>query len=141
VERSSGAAPPRQTGRRDKTNGTGQRLAVSVEAEGQNVSVVALSGELDLSTIPLLERRLLDEVNSKAAVVVDLTDVSFIDSSGIGLLIQAFRSGEDDERLHTVIADGTQVDRVFRLAGIDRALPLFMDRRRAIDALNGVASD
>jgi anti-sigma B factor antagonist len=122
------------------TNGTGRRLAVSVEAEGTNVSVVALSGELDLSTIPLLERRLLAEVVSKGAVVVDLTDVSFIDSSGIGLLIQAFRSGGEERMLHTVISEGTQVERVFRLAGIDRALPLFMDRRGAVEALNGIAS-
>ena len=122
------------------TNGTGQRLAVSVEAERTNVTVVALSGELDLSTIPLLERRLLAEVVSKGAVVVDLTDVSFIDSSGIGLLIQAFRSGGEERMLHTVITEGTQVERVFRLAGIDRALPLLMDRRGAVEALNGIAS-
>jgi anti-anti-sigma factor len=123
------------------TNGTGQRLAVSVEVEGSNLSVFTLSGELDLSTIPLLERRLLAEVGSKGAVVVDLTEVSFIDSSGIGLLIRAFRSGGEDQRLHTVITEGTQVERVFRLAGIDRALPLFMDRRGAIESLNGLASD
>jgi anti-sigma B factor antagonist len=142
VERSSGAAPPRQTGGSDKPgDGAGQRLAISVEEEGKNISVVALSGELDLSTIPLLERRLLDEVRSTSAVVVDLTDVSFIDSSGIALLIQAFRAGEDTERLHTVIADGSQVERVFRLAGIDRALPLHMDRHGAIGALNGSVSD
>jgi anti-sigma B factor antagonist len=122
------------------TNGTGQRLAVSVEAEGSSVSIVALSGELDLSTIPLLERRLLAEVVSKEGVIVDLTDVSFIDSSGIGLLIQAFRSAGEEQRLHTVIAAGTQVERVFRLAGIDRALPLFMNRRGATEALNGTAS-
>jgi anti-sigma B factor antagonist len=125
----------------DMNNGNGQRLAVSVEAGGSNLSVVALSGELDLSTIPLLERRLLAEVGSKGAVVVDLTNVSFIDSSGIGLLIRAFRSGREDQRLHTVITEGTQVERVFRLAGIDRALPLFMDRRGAIESLNGLASD
>jgi anti-sigma B factor antagonist len=123
------------------TNGSGQRLAVRIEAEGSSVSVVALSGELDLSTIPLLEKRLLAEVGSKGAVVIDLTDVSFIDSSGIGLLIQAFRAGAEDQRLHTVIAAGTQVERVFRLAGIDHALPLFMDRRGATEALNGVARD
>jgi len=142
VERSSGAAPPRQTGRSDEPgDGAGQRLAISVETGGHDISVFALSGELDLSTIPLLERRLLDEVRSTSAVVVDLTAVSFIDSSGIGLLIQAFRSGGDSERLHTVISDGSQVERVFRLAGIDRALPLYMDRHGAIEALNGVASD
>jgi len=140
VERSSGAAPPRPFAGDGEPGANGQRLAVSIEPAGGNASVVALSGELDLSTIPLLEKRLLAETHSKRQVIVDLTNVWFIDSSGIGLLIRAFRSGPDAERLHTVIAEGSQVDRVFRLAGIDRALPLFVDRSQALQALNGAAA-
>jgi hypothetical protein len=41
--------------------------------------------------------------------------------------------------LNSVIAGGSQVDRVFRLAGIDRTLPLFTDRAEAVSALSGVA--
>jgi hypothetical protein len=37
--------------------------------------------------------------------------------------------------MHTVIAPGSQVERVLRLAGIDRALPLFIDREAALEAL------
>jgi hypothetical protein len=43
--------------------------------------------------------------------------------------------------LNTVVADGSQVDRVFRLSGIDRALPLFKERAGALEALNGAVSD
>jgi len=120
--------------------GTGAHLAVSVETESEKTSVVCVAGELDLSTVPLLEMRLLEEVSSKA-VVVDLTAVGFIDSSGIGLLIRALRSGGDRKRLHTVIAEGSQVEQVFRLTAIDRVLPLFMDRRGALEALNGAAGN
>jgi anti-anti-sigma factor len=116
---------------------TGQRLTWNIEPAGANVSVVSLIGELDLSTIPLVEKGLLAEASSMGDVIVDLTDVNFIDSSGIGLLIRAFRSGGGSGRLHTVIAGGSQVERVFELAGIGRALPLFMDRGGAIEALNG----
>jgi anti-sigma B factor antagonist len=72
-------------------------------------------------------------------VIVDLSWVSFIDSSGIALLIQAFRATDQAGVLTTVIAEGSQVERVFRLAGIDRALPLFMDRAGAVEASNGRA--
>ena len=40
-----------------------------------------------------------------------------------------------------MIAPGSQVERVFRLAGIDRALPLSMTETRALDSLNGGAGD
>jgi anti-anti-sigma factor len=108
---------------------------------GAAACVVSLAGELDLSTIPRVERQLFEQLRSKSGVVVDLTKVSFIDSSGIALLIQAFRAGDGAGVLNTVIADGSQVERVFHLTGIDRALPLFTRRAAALEGLNGAASD
>jgi anti-anti-sigma factor len=113
---------------------------VQIEPAGASACVVSLAGELDLSTIPRLEKQLLAQLRSKDGVIVDLTRVTFIDSSGIALLIQAFRA-EDAGALKTVIAEGSQVERVFRLAGIDRALPLFTGRAPAMNALNGAAGD
>ena len=81
-------------------------------------SAISLAGELDISTIPRIENRLFEALRSHRAVLMDLTRLTFIDSSGIGLLIQAHRlaAREDGGRLHTVIAPDSQVDRVFRLA-------------------------
>jgi anti-sigma B factor antagonist len=140
VERSSGAAPPLSSGGSGEPE-DGQALTVRIEPAGSSASVVSLAGELDLSTIPRVEKQLLEEVRSHQGVVLDLTNVSFIDSSGIALLIRAFRATDDGGTVNTVIAEGSQVERVFRLAGIDRALPLFTERAPAMDALNGAARD
>ena len=137
MERSSGAAPPRQPGGGDETERNVERLSVRVEPATAGASVVSLSGELDLSTIPRVESRLFEEMRSADRLVVDLSRLSFIDSSGIGLLIKAFRSTEGS--LHVVIARESQVERVFTLAGIDRALPIFLDREAALAALDGGA--
>jgi anti-sigma B factor antagonist len=136
VERSSGAAPPLSSGGSGEPE-DGQTLSIRVEPLGASACVVSLAGELDLSTIPRVEKQLLHQVQSKSDVVVDLTRVSFIDSSGIAMLIGAFRATDGTGVLNTVIAEGSQVDRVFRLAGIDRALPLFTQRALAVDGLNG----
>ncbi len=142
MERPSGAAPPRPPGgNREGGAANGQLLTVHVEAAGPDASVVSLAGELDLSTIPTIEGRLFEQLRSHPGVVVDLTRLSFIDSSGIGLLIKAFRTVNGTGQLHTVIAPGSQVERVFRLAGIDRALPLFLERSQALGSLNGAAGD
>ena len=138
MERSSGAAPPRQAGTSDNSS-KGELLEVRVETTDGRASVVSLAGELDLSTIPTLEARLLEKVRNPTGVVVDLTRLSFIDSSGIGLLIKAHRAAEGG-RLHTVVAPGSQVERVFELAGIDRVLPVFALRDEAVRALGGPAA-
>jgi anti-sigma B factor antagonist len=140
VERSSGAAPPLSSGGSGEPK-NGQVLTVRVEAVGPRASVVSLAGELDLSTIPNVEKQLFDQLRSHPAIVVDLTDVTFIDSSGIALLIQASRASGETGVLNTVVAEGSQVERVFRLAGIDRALPLFTQRALALEGLNGAVSD
>jgi len=127
VERSSGTAPPRQP------------LTVEVERAGGRLSIVSLAGELDLGTIPLVESKLFGELEAQPAVILDLTQLRFIDSSGIALLIQAFRGSENGGggALHTVIARESQVERVFTLVGIDRAMAIHLTRAEALDALDG----
>jgi anti-sigma B factor antagonist len=152
VERSSGAAPPRRPGVGIRQRSAdGDIVAVEIERPGDGLSILSLAGELDLSTIPKVEPQLSEQVSSSSAVVVDLTRLSFIDSSGIGLLIKAYRDaeavgeqaadGNGRAALHTVVAKGSQVERVFGLAGIGLALPLFLDRHDAVAALGPGASD
>jgi anti-anti-sigma factor len=138
VERSSGAAPPRRfRGGARTALGTDDLLSVELDAAGEDISVVALSGELDLSTIPRLEPLLLEELGRRSAVIIDLTSLDFIDSSGIGLLIKARQADNGSGRLHTVVSPGSQVERVFTITGIGRVLPLFSARAEALAAVPG----
>ena len=126
MERSSGAAPPPQPGGDDPT-----ALSVRIEDAADGASIVAIGGELDLSTIPRMHGPLLEQIGQRPAVLVDLSGLGFIDSSGIGILIQALR-GANGTAVHIVIATDSQVDRVFRIAGVSEALPVFTDRERAL---------
>jgi anti-sigma B factor antagonist len=134
VERPSGAAPPLRSGASGQTAPGPLRL--HVERSGGRATVVSLSGELDLSTVPRLQTCLQEHQRAKATtVILDLSQVTFIDSSGIGALIRAFKDSENGRRLLTVIAADTQVERVLQLSGIDKALPLFGDRAAALATL------
>lgn len=126
MERSSGAAPPPQPG-----GGAPAALSVRVEDTADGASIVAIAGELDLSTIPRMQGPLLEQIGQRPAVLVDLSGLSFIDSSGIGILIEALRSANGTP-VRILIATDSQVDRVFRIAGISDALPVFTDRERAL---------
>jgi anti-sigma B factor antagonist len=125
MERSSGAAPSPQPG---------PLLAVHIEDPGRGASIVTLSGELDLSTIPRMESALMEQIGQRRAVLVDLTSLSFIDSSGIGVLIQASREANGTP-LSLVIGPGSQVERVFGITGVDKAMPVFSSREQALVAL------
>jgi anti-sigma B factor antagonist len=106
-----------------------------VEPANGRATVVSLSGELDLSTVPRLQTCLQEHQRAGAAVIVDLSQVTFIDSSGIGALIRAFKDSENGRRLLTVIAADTQVERVLQVSGVDKTLPLFGDRAAALATL------
>src|ERR1700759_2284399 len=57
--------------------------------------VLTLAGELDLGTVPVLQERLDQAICAKAAVVIDLSRLRFIDSSGLDLLVRAERQLRD----------------------------------------------
>ena len=59
----------------------------------ENSVVVEVAGELDLYTAPILRDRLLDVIEGQGNryVVVDMAAVDFMDSTGIHVLVQAFR--------------------------------------------------
>jgi len=119
----------------------GNLLRVRVEPLGDGVSVVSLAGELDLSTLPDLEGPLFEELRTRTGVVVDLTQLIFIDSSGIGLLIKASGLRSDPAAMHIAIAPESQVERVLGLTGVDRALPVTVGSDEALAALRGRHGD
>jgi anti-sigma B factor antagonist len=83
------------------------------------VAVFKLSGSVDVATSPTLRVALLEAAEHQGhAIIVDLTHVEFLDSSGLGALIGAFRrAGERDGTLRIVAQEG-QILRLFRITGL-----------------------
>ncbi len=101
-------------------------LEVSVnECDGD--CVVAAVGELDLSTVELLEAALEEaEAGAASQILLDLSQLSFIDSSGLHMILKAHaRSDADSNRLR-IRRGPRRVQRVFELTGTDSRLP-FID--------------
>jgi anti-sigma B factor antagonist len=95
-------------------------LSLAIEA-GSAGSVVKLDGELDLSTTPLLRECL---ASLGGDVVVDLTDVSFLDSRAIALLVAEHqRRVEAGEQL-VITGSSSMALRSFAVTGVDRVLNL-----------------
>lgn len=82
------------------------------------------TGELDIATTPILERAFEAAYKGDATmIVVDLTELSFIDSTGIGALIRMNDSCEAADRLR-VVNGSPAVVKALDITGVRRALPI-----------------
>ena len=98
------------------------KIEVGPEVE---TCLVRVSGELDMIGAPALERELHRLLSQRLqTVILDLTDVEFIDSLGLACLIKVTRrSREDGDRLRMIKPRGHVAD-VLHTTGIDDVLPL-----------------
>jgi anti-sigma B factor antagonist len=91
---------------------------VDVHPEREAVRVVPV-GELDLATAPLLERELHELRKSGFdQVVLDMRQLTFIDSSGIRVLVAEHRFVERSDRRFSVIGGPRAIQRVLELCGV-----------------------
>jgi anti-sigma B factor antagonist len=108
-------------------------LAISTDHPEPNVAVIELKGEVDLYTCPELKDELLRVIGDGATiVVVDLTETTFIDSTGLGVLIRGVeRLTTEDGRLAVVCIDPNMV-KVFEVTGLDRVFSIYSTREEAL---------
>ncbi|HVV23903.1 MAG TPA: STAS domain-containing protein [Pseudonocardiaceae bacterium] len=97
----------------------------------QDIPVVAVTGELDMATAPILEddlvRRLAD---IPPTLVIDLTDVTFLSSAGLQVLMHA-HTRQPSTHVAIVAPTGATL-RPIQLTGLDRALALYPSLRHAV---------
>lgn len=102
-----------------------------------------MDGELDLSTATQLEAPLEEAVASPASsVLIDLADCTFIDSTGIAMVVRAWQrvdsaAGNGGEGGLVLCCQNEQVRRVLEVTGLEHSLRVFETRDEAVAALRG----
>ena len=100
-------------------------LQVQTRHEGE-VAVVAATGEVDVFTAPGLDAEitaLLDQGSSR--LVVDLSGVSFLDSTGLGVLVKGLKTARDAGGSMHLVVTSDRIRKIFDITGLDASLPLF----------------
>jgi anti-anti-sigma factor len=99
------------------------QLTLRSDREGE-IHTICLIGELDLATTDPVQAELERvEATDAAAIVLDLSDLTFMDSTGVRLLVNAqARSRADSNRL-TLLRGRAAVQRVLELTGVAALLP------------------
>ena len=105
--------------------------------EHDDVVVARLTGELDISVAQITGRKIAEAVPSSArGVVVDMSGLDFMDSSGVSMLFGLARQvGSHRQQLVVVAPAGRPVARVLQIVEFDRAAPVREDVDSAITAI------
>ena len=92
--------------------------------EDNGALVVALEGDVDLKTSPDARKILLDAVTRNLPMVVDLSGVLYIDSSGVASLIEAFQKARKTGHKFVLAAVSESALRVLNLARMDKVFAI-----------------
>jgi anti-anti-sigma factor len=100
-------------------------MIFDVEHSEQAVTLMRLKGRLDAAAAPRLLARLTGAIaEGKAQFVVDLADVPFIDSTGLGALVSGLKAARRVEGDLRLAAPSPQVRKLLRLTTLDRVFTI-----------------
>ncbi len=105
------------------------------ELESNGIPVLAVRGEVDVATAPQLRERLNAFAEpGNVTIVVDLTDVSFVDSTALGVLVSGakrLRKGGGDLKL---VVTEPHIAKVLSITGLNEVFEVFATAGEAVSA-------
>jgi anti-sigma B factor antagonist len=116
----------------DRSGPGANAFAIVEQRPDGRTAVISIAGELDLATAPQLKWRLVDALEAGlGAIVVDLGDVTFMDSTALGVLVGVRRGLDVGARL-AIVCTHPGVLNIFQVAGLDGAFDIFATRDEAL---------
>ena len=111
-------------------------LSVKVRSAQGGATVLEVAGEVDVYTAPTLRQNLRDATSvGTPRIVVDMTDVSFLDSTGLGVLVGAMGRVREAEGAMRLVVSSDHILKVLRITGLDGLIPVDQDVDAALAAL------
>jgi anti-sigma B factor antagonist len=99
-------------------------LSVLSRQEGAR-TVMSVKGEIDVYTAPQLRERLNDLVLSgHYDLVVDMSEVDFLDSTGLGVLVGGLKRVRSHDGFLRLVCDQEKILKVFRITGLTKVFPI-----------------
>jgi len=104
--------------------------------EKDGVVLLKLNGEVDVYTAPKLKSRLIDLVDQgKFKIIVDLEEVDFMDSSGLGVLVGGLKRVRSHDGAIALICTQENILKIFRITGLVKVFPIFENQEQAVQSV------
>lgn len=112
------------------------KLRVSADELDPSTQVIAVTGEIHVSTAPEFSRLLNDVIGAgKTQVVLDLADVDFIDSTGLSVLLNGLRRVTRRGGRMAIVCTNPTVLRLFVITRLDSTFEIVATREQALRAV------
>jgi anti-sigma B factor antagonist len=109
-------------------------LSITIE-ERDGLDIVHAGGDLDVYTAPQL-RAALDQIGlTEGTIVLDLSEVHFIDSTALGMLVAARQESRENAGEIRLVMDDPYLLKIFRITGFDGLFSIYPDIAGAITAV------
>ena len=106
---------------------------LSEEDSDDGAHIICLRGEIHVTTAPRFAEHLTEAIESgKTAVVLDMTGVEFIDSTGLSVLLNGMRLITQRRGRLALVCTNPTVLRLFQITNLDKTFDIFDDRPQAI---------
>ncbi len=112
-------------------------FAITEHAVDEERHVLAVRGEIDVSTAPRLKQALEESIDrGRTRIAIDLAETESLDSAALGVLIGAVRRLRPSDGALVLAAINDNVAKTFEITGLDQIFTILPSRQAAIDALD-----
>jgi anti-sigma B factor antagonist len=102
--------------------------------EQSGYAVARLTGDVDLSTSPAVRKALLATLQEGKDLLIDLSEVTYLDSSGVAALVEAFQVARSKRLRFGLVGASSGALNVLRLARLDKVFPIHASVAERIQA-------
>jgi len=89
-------------------------------------TVLTVAGEIDLSTSGQLDSAVIEALAQETShLTLDLSEVTFLDSSGLGVIVKALKRAKESNTTFDVVAANERVLKVFNLTGLAEVIEIY----------------
>jgi anti-sigma B factor antagonist len=99
-------------------------LSVAIDSV-DGVKVIHVGGELDVYTAPQLKEILTEALEGRDRFVLDLSQVQFIDSTGLGVLVSSKQRAQAASQDFHLVLDDPYLLKIFRITGFDGVFSIY----------------
>lgn len=106
-----------------------------------NILICYFNGEIDLATAPQLRAELEEALGNPdiTDLVLDVSRVSFIDSSGLGVILGRYQQLQQQQRSLAIAGAQPGVRRILQMGGLERLVPFYKTSREAVEEMGVTA--
>lgn len=95
-------------------------------------TILEFSGRIDLSTSPGFRRQILKAVKGNRPLLIDLSRVSYIDSSGVACLVEAYQAARGKALRFGLVGITASIMNILKLTRLEQMMPIYDDVESAL---------